>query len=943
MGITAVTLSNHIVAEVYDIDVSGISKEIRPGGFKMGTPANPDGIAIEASNNYYLSKGGKPWFPIMGEIHYSRYPRHMWEDAILKMKAGGITTVASYSFWIHHEEIQGEFDFSGQRDLRAFIELCKKHNMFFLLRLGPWCNGEVKHGGHPGWIYKEVGNDEVTKKSKTRSNDPTYLKYTTRLYEEYFKQVKGLFYKEGGPVIGLQLENEYSGAEHLLELKRIARNVGFDVPLYTVTGWNGVVIPEKEVLPVQAGYPESPWDPGITPSAPNSQYLFMTGIPINTGVGTDIMPVLEIYGKRTYNPSDYPWLTAELGVGNQIGYRRRPVVTTQDAVSLMTVKLAGGANALGYYMYFGGTNPKGKLSHMQMGNYPLKSYDFQCAVSEFGETHGKYHEMKLIHFWLQQYGSQICNTLPAMPAKQPKGVTDVDTLRFMTRTNESGSGYLFFSNYQRYVPNKDIGSTQISVKLKNGTVTIPSSPLTIPKDTSGIWPINFKMADINLRYATAQLICSIPSQDSETYFFFAQDGVLPEYAFDAVTLKKSSGGKNVSKATEAIVQIENPGFNSIISLESTSGKKIRICTLTKEQALQTYFIEDLWGKPRVVIADGDVLCDGKSIDIRKIGKESGEIRIFPSLPQLLLGKKELIAKTDGIYGLYNWSLPKKEISVEFSKHGSGTIEGLSLASAVNWANNEKSYFRKELVISDITQIKSAQFVFRANDYLKLWVNDSDLGSRGAWAHNSYFDITSQLQTGKNIIACGVYDKLKDWQGGILVGQLILTDKAGNITKYPVDQSWKASKNEDQGWQKAGFDDAKWGNAFLLKEWGKSIEEDRGGTSTQYSLNIPSNALNDIYDVYLDFDYQGDVLNVTSDNEDLIADWFYYGPHFRPSLKHWGEEILKKDIKIDVGAITPETHCYIEPEFKPDFSQNKSIAEIKKITPIPQYRIVLTKD
>lgn len=925
-------MGNRTLAEMYKIDAASVRKEILPGGYKMGTPVNPEGVAIEA-NNYYLTKAGKPWFPVKGEIHYSRYPRHMWEDAILKMKAGGITCVATYGFWIHHEEIEGEFDFSGQRDLRAFLELCQKHDMPVFLRLGPWCHGEVRNGGHPDWIY------QVCEPGKTRTNDPTYLKYATRLYEEYYKHCKGLLYKDGGPVIGLQIENEYSGAEHLLELKRIARETGFDVPLYTVTGWNNVVIPDREFLPVQAGYADAPWAGGTHQLEPEPQFLFKAGIPINTGVGTDVLPVVEVYGNRTYDPSDYPWLTAELGLGVQVIQRRRPVITHQDAVSLMTVKLAGGANALGYYMYHGGTNPNGKLTELNEPGTPVKSYDFQCGVGEYGETYSKYHEMKLIHFWLQQYGSQLCTTIPAMPAKKPSGVRDVDTLRCMTRT-DGHTGYFFFSNYQRYVPNKDVGPVQVAVKLKNGTVTIPSEPIILPKDSSGIWPINLKMADINLKYATAQLICAIPSEDTETYFFFAQDGIMPEYAFDAETVTESRGGETSTIGTEQIVRIQRPGFSSVIHLQSKSGKQIRICTLTKKQAMQTYFIPDLWGKPSVVIAEGDALYDGNAIDVRSLGKPSGDIRIFPSPLNLRSGEKELAVTRDGIFGLCSWSLPGKDVSVEFSESAdssSASVAGLSWvsASAANWAS--MFCFRKKVNIPDLNDIEAVQFVFRADDYLKLWVNDKDLGSKGAWDRTTLIDLTDAFQSGENLIACCAPNSTGP---GGLVGRLIVTDRSGRTTEYPVDGSWKASHEEEPHWQKTSFDDTKWGDAVPIKEFGLESWETET-VATAFSLRIPSGALNNVYDVYLDVDWQGNILSVFADNE-LIADWIYHGPHFRPSLRHWGKEVLGKNLQIHIDAITPKTKCYIEPEHRPDFSKSERIAEIKKITPIPQYRVIVTR-
>lgn len=931
ISLMVVTMSGQINAEVYKIDAATVKKEILPGGYKMGTATNPEGIEISA-NNYYLTKGGKPWFPIMGEIHYSRYPRHMWEDAILKMKNGGITCVATYSFWIHHEEIEGEFDFSGQRDLRAFIELCKKHDMPVVLRLGPWCHGEVKNGGHPDWIYK------VCKPGKTRTNDPTYLKYATSLYKEYYKHSKGLFYKDGGPVIGLQIENEYSGAEHLLELKRIAVETGFDLPLYTVTGWNNVIIPDKEALPVQAGYADAPWAGGTQQLEPEPQFLFKAGIPINTGVGTDVLPVVEVYGKRTYDPSDYPWLTAELGLGVQVTQRRHPVITHQDAVSLMTIKLAGGANALGYYMYHGGTNPKGKVTELNEPGTPVKSYDFQCGVGEYGETYSKYHEMKLVHYWLKQYGSQLCKTVPAMPAKIPSGVKDVDTLRCMTRTDET-SGYFFFSNYQRYVPNKDLGPVQVSVKLKNGTVNIPSEPITIPKDTSGIWPINLKMADINLNYATAQLIGSISSDDTETYFFFAQNGIIAEYAFDPQTVKEIKGGESSKKVTAKSIQIKKPGFNSVINLISKSGKKISICTLTKKQAMTTNFVQDLWGKTRVVVAEGDVLYDGNKLDLRRLGQASGEVRIYPSPQKLKSGDKQIKLIQDGIFALYQWSLPEKKVKVKLTKldETSFSLKGLNWVSAspTNWL--PIFCFRKTMNIPDINNIKAVKFVFRADDYLKLWVNNKKLGSKGSWDRTTMIDLTDEFKTGKNVIACSTPNSAGP---GGLVGQLIITNKNNNISSYPIDQTWKASHKEVQNWEKINFDDSKWVNAVPIKEFGKESWETEE-KATIYSLELPSDSLDDVYDVYLDVNWQGNILHVSADHE-LIADWIYYGPHFKPSLRHWGKDVFNKKLQIEIDAITPKTKCYIEPEYRLDFSKKDSIAEIKKITPIAQYRIVLTK-
>ena len=103
-----------------------------------------------------LMVDGKRWFPMMGEMHFSRYPRKYWEEELAKMKAGGIDIVSLYVIWIHHEEIQGEFDFTGDRCLRDFLEAVKKSGLKSILRIGPWAHGEARNGGFPDWLLKDA-------------------------------------------------------------------------------------------------------------------------------------------------------------------------------------------------------------------------------------------------------------------------------------------------------------------------------------------------------------------------------------------------------------------------------------------------------------------------------------------------------------------------------------------------------------------------------------------------------------------------------------------------------------------------------------------------------------------------------------------------------------------------------------------------------------------
>ena len=115
--------------------------------FELGGRSS-EGRRLDA-NSRYLTLDDAPWLPVMGEMHFSRYPERCWEEEILKMKAGGIDVVSSYVFWIHHEEVQGSFDWSGRRNLRRFVELCARHGLLVWVRIGPWAHGEVRNGGLP--------------------------------------------------------------------------------------------------------------------------------------------------------------------------------------------------------------------------------------------------------------------------------------------------------------------------------------------------------------------------------------------------------------------------------------------------------------------------------------------------------------------------------------------------------------------------------------------------------------------------------------------------------------------------------------------------------------------------------------------------------------------------------------------------------------------------
>lgn len=154
-----------------------------------------------AGNGAFLLNG-KPFVVKAAELHYPRIPRPYWEQRIQLCKALGMNTICLYTFWNAHEPEPGKFDFSGQNDLREFIKLCAKNDMKVILRPGPYVCAEWEMGGLPWWLLKK-------KDVRLREADPYFLQRVDMFQKEVAEQVADLTITHGGPIIMVQVENEY--------------------------------------------------------------------------------------------------------------------------------------------------------------------------------------------------------------------------------------------------------------------------------------------------------------------------------------------------------------------------------------------------------------------------------------------------------------------------------------------------------------------------------------------------------------------------------------------------------------------------------------------------------------------------------------------------------------------------------------------------------------
>ena len=552
---------------------------------------NPKGEEINVTSRYF-TRNGKPWIGVMGEFHFSRYSRENWHRELAKMKAGGITIVSTYLFWIYHEEIEGKMDFGGDNDIRAFIEECKDVGLDVVIRIGPWAHGECRNGGFPDWLLKKY--------YKLRDNNEEYLAIVKKWYQSIYNEVKGLFYKDGGNIIAVQIENEFvDNAEHLAKLKEIAVECGFIAPIYTVTGWNsasGAKIPVDEVVPVFGGYCEAPWENHMNRLSPSPHYFF-NRMRNDSAIGTDLIAKTQSDGWQL--PYErYPFATCELGGGIEVTHHRRPIIKPMDIYAVSLVKLGDGNNLVGYYMYHGGTNKIGELSTFNEtkatgypNDYPILSYDFQAPLSEYGEVREQYGLLNMLHMFVNDFGEEFAPMI-AVDSGNTVAADDTNSLRYGMRTNGK-SGFVFVNHYQRLTELADIENAVISAE----NVEFP--PIDVKGEVSFFMPFNMKMGDSVLEYATAQPLCKC----GETYFFAEIPNIKAEYKF-------SKGSANI-----VTVPFENAKYMRKLNGTVYIGGG---CNLYEENG-QIHSVED-----------GEYICqkwNGSEFETLKIGQSAKQSNV----------------------------------------------------------------------------------------------------------------------------------------------------------------------------------------------------------------------------------------------------------------------------------------------------------------------------
>jgi beta-galactosidase len=306
---------------------------------------------------------GKPYQIIAGEMHYPRVPRAYWRDRFRKARAMGLNTITTYVFWNVHELHPGVYDFSGQNDVAEYIREAQQEGLNVILRPGPYVCAEWELGGYPSWLLKDHT-------LVLRSDDPKYIAAMQRWFTRLGKEIAPLLLRNGGPIIAVQLENEYGsfGDDHT----------------YMET--------------VKSALQQSGMGAEVVYTADGPEYISRGSLPelpavINFGSGEAEKSFAELESQRP----DGPRMSGEYWAGwfDHWGEKHHQTDAALEASEVQWILSHG--YSINMYMFHGGTSfgwMNGANSDGTNFQPDTTSYDYDAPLDEQGEPRQKYYAFR---------------------------------------------------------------------------------------------------------------------------------------------------------------------------------------------------------------------------------------------------------------------------------------------------------------------------------------------------------------------------------------------------------------------------------------------------------------------------------------------------------------------------------------------------------------------
>ncbi|KAL9966667.1 hypothetical protein ACROYT_G024779 [Oculina patagonica] len=323
-------------------------------------------FTIDWENDVFL-KDGKPFRYISGSFHYFRVPRVYWKDRMTKMRAAGLNTLQTYVAWNMHEAQEGKYNFNGSSDLASFIQMAQSAGLLVIVRAGPYICAEWDLGGFPPWLLRNYTT------ARLRSSlDKGYIAAVDRWMSVLLPILKPLLYVNGGPIIAVQIENEYGSYftcdhQYMTHLQAVfEEHLGKDVILFTTDGFNDRML-ECGSLPT----------------------LFTT---VDFGAGVD--PAVPFSHLRKYQPKG-PLVNSEFYPGWLDHWAERHQTREAAAIGLYLDKILAMNASVNLYMFEGGTSfgfMNGANGYQDSRKYQPQptSYDYDAPLTEAGDPTTKY-------------------------------------------------------------------------------------------------------------------------------------------------------------------------------------------------------------------------------------------------------------------------------------------------------------------------------------------------------------------------------------------------------------------------------------------------------------------------------------------------------------------------------------------------------------------------
>jgi beta-galactosidase len=336
---------------------------------------------------------GKPFQILSGEVEYARIPRADWRDRLRKVRAMGLNTVTVYVFWNLHETRPGVFDFSGQKDVAEFVREAKDEGLYVVLRPGPYVCAEWDLGGYPAWLLKDSKAADSTEPAVLlRSSQPEYLAATRRWMLRLGQELAPLQASRGGPIIAVQVENEYGSfdveedrQQYLQQVLQMVRDAGFgESLLYTADG--GEELPKGSI-------------PGL-----------LAAIDFGTGDLPHEVPLLQAFQPNA------PVYIAEYWDGWFDHWGEKHHVTDAAAQEEEIRAAIEKGYSISLYMVEGGTSfgwMNGANSDGNNYEPDVSSYDYDAPIDEAGRPRAKYFAMRAI------IAEATHRTPPPVPVSSP--------------------------------------------------------------------------------------------------------------------------------------------------------------------------------------------------------------------------------------------------------------------------------------------------------------------------------------------------------------------------------------------------------------------------------------------------------------------------------------------------------------------------------------------